>query len=536
MKKILAIAALAIAMTAAAQEKEILALTGAESLEQIDAASVQNLEELYGRPLGINSANHGKLSSSGLFSTYQAASIIDYISRNGSILSISELSLLDGFNEEFARALSPFISLEAAPQSKALSGEASLNLPSGKGKAKVEYRSIASAIAVKNGKPGGYISYNGTHSSVTLGDFNVRLGQGLATWNGLTFSGLVKVASFKKNATGISPTASWSPNSAFRGLAIQDSRGRMGRLIVRSSAFCAIDSTAGASLSLLTGKATFGANATLSGKGGTVKGVASLDGKLSMGKVDLFGEAALQAGNGSIAALAGMQWNPQYRKSAALLLRHYPASFEGKWSGAARSSSKNSDESGISAAFAWMDISGGIDAAMHPEKDSWTLKSLLAWAPASGKHFIPAVQAQVKYRSADKYPLNLNARAEAEWKSQPGRWQLSTKGRLEGVVCREWSAMGYLEGNATDGSISLNVRGTLYRVNRWEDRIYCYQKDVPGSFNVPALYGRGWMLSAYGGWKMPLRKGRYYPRLGLNLRASLKNGEPSYSMQAAYRF
>ena len=41
------------------------------------------------------------------------------------------------------------------------------------------------------------------------------------------------------------------------------------------------------------------------------------------------------------------------------------------------------------------------------------------------------------------------------------------------------------------GNLSLYVRQGVFCVDDWDDRIYVYERDAPGSFNVPAMYGRG---------------------------------------------
>ena len=38
--------------------------------------------------------------------------------------------------------------------------------------------------------------------------------------------------------------------------------------------------------------------------------------------------------------------------------------------------------------------------------------------------------------------------------------------------------------------------------DNWNDRIYCYERDAPGSFNIPAYYGRGWAASLVGRLKL----------------------------------
>lgn len=42
----------------------------------------------------------------------------------------------------------------------------------------------------------------------------------------------------------------------------------------------------------------------------------------------------------------------------------------------------------------------------------------------------------------------------------------------------------------------------MFMIDKWDDRIYVYERDVPGSLNVPAYYGRGWNASLYSGWKI----------------------------------
>ena len=46
----------------------------------------------------------------------------------------------------------------------------------------------------------------------------------------------------------------------------------------------------------------------------------------------------------------------------------------------------------------------------------------------------------------------------------------------------------------------------------WDDRIYVYERDAPGSFSVPARYGRGWSASLYLAWQ-PVRRHSLWLRL-----------------------
>jgi len=107
-----------------------------------------------------------------------------------------------------------------------------------------------------------------------------------------------------------------------------------------------------------------------------------------------------------------------------------------------------------------------------------------------------------------------------------GSWVLS--GRIDVAKCADWSYLGYAEvgwkgmgevSQGVMGEVSPKVMGEVspgdgskevwrggceaylqlgaFKVDNWEDRIYVYQRDVPQSFNVPAMYGRGVWMSAY---------------------------------------
>ena len=91
----------------------VLYLTGASDLESVPENEAERFRDLAERPLAINLASRSRLLSSGLFSAYQVATLIDYRNRSGDILSFRELSLVDGFSEEAVEALSFFISLES---------------------------------------------------------------------------------------------------------------------------------------------------------------------------------------------------------------------------------------------------------------------------------------------------------------------------------------------------------------------------------------------------------------------------------------
>ena len=73
----------------------ILALTGHADPEELDEYEVDRLVQYIAHPLKLNVASSSRLRSSGLLSPYQVASLIDYRTRHGDVLSYYELSSVD---------------------------------------------------------------------------------------------------------------------------------------------------------------------------------------------------------------------------------------------------------------------------------------------------------------------------------------------------------------------------------------------------------------------------------------------------------
>ena len=92
-------------------DSTMLAISGASSLEELDETQVEMYQHLESHPGYINLASRRQLTASGLFTPFQTASLLEYRARAGDILSLAELSAVDGFGESFVRAISPYVSL-----------------------------------------------------------------------------------------------------------------------------------------------------------------------------------------------------------------------------------------------------------------------------------------------------------------------------------------------------------------------------------------------------------------------------------------
>ena len=116
-----------------------------------------------------------------------------------------------------------------------------------------------------------------------------------------------------------------------------------------------------------------------------------------------------------------------------------------------------------------------------------------------------------RYRPYEEYlKYRTGARIDVDWcgagisarygESEGEAWK--ARFRVEGLLCRSLAGLTYVEFGRKASGYSAYLRGTVFFVDNWDDRIYSYERDAPGSFNVPAYYGRGYSLSAVGGGRL----------------------------------
>ena len=515
-KTILAAGLSIVSLFSAAQDivEHITYLTGASAPEELEVEVVERWTALAARPVRINLATEARLASCGLFSRYQAASVADYRRTSGDILSVAELALLDGFGEETARALAPFVSFEtrAAPGRSSLekgrvrtevharsilqesegdrNGNYALKLRTGD-----EDRWLASAAAKKAAGArlwpqrdlSGSVAVYGRRLpfSLVLGDFNARFGQGLLLWSGFSLSGVQSAAAMDRHPSGLSPAWTLSPGAAHRGAAADII---LGRFVL--SGFWSYGKCSGANLTWLARGGQLGLTALPGSR-------VSLDWRWSFGRWDLFGEVADDFGNRVLAAVAGVAWNPAYQVRLAASVRDYPADFDGSLAGALRSSTRSADERGAAFALDYKKLTFTADVAVHPSKSTGMCKAVLKYSPQLTEALSFTFRAVSRYRPHDTYPWRNELRAEGLLASSGG---LSLKGCASFCRSAGFAWLTYLEPGYKIETDSLRwsvyLRGTAFVVDDWEDRIYIYERDIQGAFSVPAYYGRGCSLSA----------------------------------------
>jgi hypothetical protein len=100
--------------------------------------------------------------------------------------------------------------------------------------------------------------------------------------------------------------------------------------------------------------------------------------------------------------------------------------------------------------------------------------------------------------------------------------------------------LAYVDASYKTATITLHLRAGAFCVDNWDDRIYVYEYDAPGSFNVPAYYGRGVWTASVLSWKLSRAvrlyvRGCYisYPFMSVEKK---KPGKAELKLQTIFKF
>ena len=529
----------------------IARLAGAEDIEALDPSEVEMYEYLADHPLDLNRSSRAKLLSTGMFTPFQVASLLDYRDDSGDILSLTELSILPGFNPETVRFLAPFIRLlphgrpgmppgdSSSLKSSFLSRLSVRNSEYSWGlKAKTAFGnafSLCGAASSSYSDPkhmppsawGLSSSFSPGKGDLRLiaGDFNARFGQGLALWSGMSMSGFSTLSSFWKRGAGLSQSWSYSGAGTHRGIAADF---RKGRFVFSSFLsfpglrnWCQDGKPPQISFLPAMNVTWYGKNGQLGitsfwqseAIGGSSNGIfyqaggkVATDGRWSWRGCTLWWEGAMDCYT-QVFAFAGGATIPlggDWRIAA--VARFYPSEYSGAFAGAVHAWSKVSDEAGIAFGIEKRNIGLTVDLA-GKRSDSATrqAKILLKYPVRLTDDCVLSFRISERYRPYE--PVlghRFSSRVDLDW-STAGISPLYGEGdgdawksrfRFESLFSRSFAALSYIEAGRKTGKFAAYLRATVFFVDNWDDRIYSYERDAPGSFNVPAYYGRGVSASA----------------------------------------
>ena len=470
----------------------VLTVTGASCMEDLDESLLDRLRSYAEHPIDLNSCGRSKLLSCGLMNAFQVASLLEYRQQTGDILSYAELSLIDGFPEEYVAALRHFtvLTLSDRPPGQRegrahhdlmLRGAVKTNEGSRSQTAwGAKYRFTAgnraeffwgSRTTYSDGtvRPGTFSAalYGRKYlGKVVLGHFAARFGQGLAQWSGFSMSPYSGVGCLSRSGTGFSATGSMTPDLC--GAAADFSLGRW---------------TAGCGYSikerLPIANLTYTLRSFTAGFTATSKAV-SADWRIGIPNASVYGELAWKKG---IQALCGVMWIPVYGTKVAAVCRYINGAPE---------------------------VLAGIGAPGLDAIAAWSAsqaRAMVKYAPA-----LPVGQFKLtpSLRLAAKHKDTWRLEGRGEMQLERQGWMLHS--RLDIVHCSGTSWLVNAEAGRSEGKLRAWARWTLFKVEDWDDRIYVYERDAPGNFNVPAYYGKGWSLSAYLAFK-PVRRHSFYTRV-----------------------
>lgn len=507
MKKLLFVAlTMAVALPLSAQmDSTVLAVSGAGDMESLTEDEFERI--LSSRKVRLNASGRNRLLSSGLFSAYQVASIIDYRERCGDILSITELGSLDGFTFEQARRLSPLIDFSSdrlpgqRPRAPHLYGNAlgRYCVRDYKGetqnkhvlKLKGEYGALEFAGAESRSYDGKGnttfgLAWNGKRwlEKVVVGDYNLRFGQGLLQWSGFQMGSFQSVSSFIRRPTGLSLSTSSSGTGAIRGAAAEFNV--LKRLSVVTFKGVGPDKDKAGTWSTWYGK-----NCQVSG-GGILSGgkiSASADLRLCIKGVDLAAECAAQ--DGSVSGWTASTVFPLWDRSR-LAAAYRQTTME-------KTAALGLETGGTLFTFDWRE-----------KKGEATYDAILKQTVSFRRSLQMVFRLKERYRPLDR-KVKSDIRMDMVYSPESG---LRLAARGNALWYRAMSWLGYAEAGYVRPAFNVYLRWTVYKVDNWDDRIYVYERDLPGMFTSPAAYGRACAVYLVGTYKF--RALQVSARLGMD--------------------
>ena len=569
-----------------AQNKElyqaIINIEGLHSIEDLDEDIITNYLKYYKHKINLNLATKKELERSGLFSSYQIATLLDYIDRNGSIYSFRELEIVDGFNPRIVSNLKSFTSLSLYENSSNyIDNEIYVgykskfnNSPEFDTKFKLDdnysYKfkynfNYKDRLGLNLGMKSVYqkprereysasIVYSGQKwlDNLILGDYYLNLGQGLILWNSFNISGIGY--SIVKTNSGIKPYKSYYNEDAHRGVAleVEFNKLKLGAATamksngILSSVFARYSNPRGhlgfqtylnlpsiLSSEVMTSTKAIHPTKAMNSEitENPLDGVdakISIDGRYGYKGLDLFGEFAFDYLDLCPAAILGARYNFSSILSS-LAIRYYPSNYDSEFASGLRTSTKTTNEIGLCWANnmscgEWVALRGktglgssvqkhranvSLDLVYHPEPKSDDVYNSKYLKFLFNYYLQLNDLMEVQFKLSERlrtYSRNNKTEFRLKYNLSNNVWLLSTQANL--LYSKDLAYLFYIDGGYKSKSFNSYLRGGYFKVDNWDDRIYVYERDAPGAFNVPAYYNRGLWFALTSSYTFTARNAR----------------------------
>jgi hypothetical protein len=267
----------------------------------------------------------------------------------------------------------------------------------------------------------------------------------------------------------------------------------------------------------------------------------SADMAMCIDGTDLFSEVAFDWVNMKAAALSGVIFPVGEDVRVAAHLRYYPVGFDPSRSAAPRSVSKCTNEYGISVCSDYTPRTGrfsgslSLDSAFLPQGKDGQRYSIHVRMIADGEIRI-SDGLTMKTRLSERIrtwglPFKTDLRTDLVWSSGG----FSITGRYNILKYVGIGNLGFIEGGYKNERFSVYLKQLVFDIDNWDDRIYAYERDAPGSFSVPAFYGRGMNTSFMTSWRFS-RWGRLYAKGTFTYGQKKKSGKAGLKLQCVFSF
>jgi len=517
----------------------VMGILGTEA-EEIDAEEAERLTRLFRDPIDLNTASVRELTASGLFSRYQIASLSDYISRNGEVMSFMELSSIDGFPEDIVMRIRPFVSVSQSSSDSGgmvrseITARSSLRRASGslRWNYATRYRltkgdAVSASLSLSRSLDASALYPDAICSSVgwnfrkapvrlVLGDFNARFGQGLSLWNGSFLNSKTSPSVFMKRPTGVTPSSSFNGNYSYTGTAVEAGLGRFS--LTAFLAFPGLKSLRKKPESFRLMPAVHLAYNGRHGEAGVThfaefSGVlpggrpaiphmkTSADAAVCIKGTDMFCEVTYDWVERALSTVAGGIVPVGEDVDMAALLMIVPQEYSAALS-AELKKGKWLSMKGAGGSFRRLTGTLTADIALYtaPKTDaqdrSLQVKIYSLWKVVFSESMSMDLRFTERIRNWGRM-YRTDIRSDLDWYG----YLFTASLRLNFLKCAGFSVLGYIECGFRSGSLSIYLRQGVFKVDDWEDRIYVYERDAPGCFNAPAFYGRGVWTSFVSSWK-----------------------------------
>ena len=498
----------------------------AKDPEELTDEELEHFSGLIKRNVYLNKAKRDELEACGIFTRYQVASLMDYRDRSGPCLSYLELATLDGFSEEFVKLIQSFVSLEFYDeQRRGMNNEvtARASLRSSYEQTRYGYTTryklkigdaLKTSLACSRSLDSEGISPDAICGSIEVrmrkfpvsvvaGDFNARFGQGLALWTGSDFTSLNSPSAFMRRHFGVTPSTSYTGNNTLTGMATEFTIRNLSlsaylampgiKTLKSAPQKLRLQPAVNLNYAWRFGQAGVSHVMDFGGLGRemyipTMK--TSFDLSMCVQGVDVFSELMFDWVAKTPSAVAGVVFPVKEIWSMAALVRSYESEHK-----LALSGSLNTRKH-LSGTFSTEMTLYSIPKDKNQDMSA-QLKFHTQWQYAMTEQFHITVRLTERVRSWGQL-LRSDLRSDLSWKSD----SFIVTMRLNALQCDNYSFLSYVEGGYKHAKLSVYIRQGIFFVDDWDDRIYAYERDVPGAYNSPAFYGRGLWTSLMSSWKV----------------------------------